>query len=231
MIRRLFRFLARLIVVTVLVFIATGVWIVLDGLFNHGEHADVAVVPGMAVLKSGEPGSVLQARLDGALKLYHEDKFPLIIVSGATYPNGYDEARSMAKYLETHGVPASAIIQDPTGINTAATAEAVGKIMKERHLHSAMIVTHYYHITRTKLALMHGGVEEIQQAHVGMVGREDGFLICREVVATYAYLAQYYVVPGFKFLEAKVRSEAPKAKEEIQKGVDKLKEEIHSAQR
>jgi vancomycin permeability regulator SanA len=226
MIRGLFRLIGRLFVLGLLVFVGTAIWIVYDGLSDQGDRADVMVVPGMTVRPDGAPGPTLRTRLDGAVKLYREGKFPLIVVSGATRGDGYDEPKRMAQYLEAHQVPPGAIIEDREGSNTSGTAQGLARIMKQRNLHSVMIVTHYYHVTRVKLALRQAGITEIGQQHVGVVQKEDAVVLAREVIATYFYLAKYYLIPGAKDLEAKAKEEAPKVKDEIQKEADKLKQDL-----
>ena len=208
MFRGIFRFIFTLVSLAFLFFLGAAVWIVYDGLNDQGEHADVAVVLGHAVRKDGVPGPLLRARLDRAIELYKKGEFPLIVVSGATQLGGYDEAASMAQYLQAHEVPAAAIIEDHEGASTASTARDMAGIMRERNLNTVMVVTHYYHITRTKLALKHEGIASIQQAHVGVVRKEDAFNLVREVIATDYYLAKFYLLPAVEKAKEKVKEEA-----------------------
>jgi vancomycin permeability regulator SanA len=217
MIRGFFDLIFRLLSLLILIFIATAIWIVFDGLNDHGDRASVAVVPGTAILRDGLPGPILRARLDRAIELYQAGKFPLIIVSGATKLGGYDEPSVMANYLVEHEVPRTAIIQDKLGANTNDTGMDVAKIMATRRLQSAMIVSNYYHITRLKLALQHAGVHDVQQMHVGVVNKDDAFMLGREVVALYYYLGRFYLIPAAE----KARSEAEVAGKEIKKDAEK----------
>ena len=218
----MFSLLFRLIALAFLVFVGTSIWIVYDGLYDQGEHADAAVVPGSAVRHDGAPAPVLRARLDRAIELYRLGKFPLIIVSGANHLGDYNESASMKDYLQAHQVPAGAIVQDQEGANTADTAQDLARIMKERNLHTVMIVTHYYHITRMKLALKHAGIKEIEQAHVGVVQKDDVFNLGREVIAIYYYLARFYVIPAAEKAKEEAKVEAGKAKETVDKKLDSL---------
>ncbi len=229
MIRGLFRLIFRLIVLAVLVLVGTAIWIVYDGLNDHGEHADCAAVPGGAIRRDGVPGPILRARLDHAIELYRAGKFPLIIVSGATKLGGYDESAAMSNYLVEHQVPVAAVIQDKTGVHTSETGEDVARIMKARHLNSVMIVTNYYHITRTKLALQLAGIHDIDQSHVGVVTKDDAFMIARETLALYYYLGKFYVLPAAEKAKEEAKPTLEKVKEEVKTGSDKVEEEADKA--
>jgi vancomycin permeability regulator SanA len=231
MIRGFFRLVFQLLMLAILAVIGTGVWLVYDGLSDKGEHADCAVVLGHAVKADGQPGVILRQRLDRAVELFRDGKVPLVIVSGASHLNSHDEATSMARYLEEHQVPAPNIIEDHGGFNTDGTAHGVAEIMRKLHLTSVMIVSHYYHITRTKLALRHEGITDIEQAHVGAVRQEDAFNVAREVVGIYYYLFKYYLKPAAdkasvqaaaatEQIKAKVQSAADAAKEQAKKSTD-----------
>jgi vancomycin permeability regulator SanA len=226
MIRGLFRLIFRLITLAVLVFIGTAIWIVYDGLNDHGDKADVAVVPGNAIRRDGLPGAILRARLDRCIELYQKGTFPLIIVSGATKLGGYDEPAAMTNYLIEHQVPATAIIQDKVGSHTSNTGTDVAAIMQKRHLTSAMIVTNYYHITRTKLSLQHAGIHDIEQAHVGVVQKDDAYMLAREVVALYYYLGRFYLVPAAEKAKEEAQIDGAKLKEEADKAKDKAHEDL-----
>ena len=222
MIRGFFRLVFQLITLAVLVFIGTGVWLVYDGLNDQGDHADCAVVLGHAVKADGQPGPILRARLDRAVKLFRDGEVPLVIVSGASHLDSHDEATSMARYLEEHQVPAEDIVEDHGGLNTDGTARGVAKIMRQRNLHSVMVVSHYYHITRTKLALRHEGITGLSQAHVGAVGKQDAFNVAREVVGIYYYIFKYYLKPAAS--EASVQAEAvtEQVKDKLNSATDKV---------
>jgi vancomycin permeability regulator SanA len=229
MIRGLFRLIFRLVFLAILILVGTAVWIVYDGLNDNGDHADVAVVPGGFVRRDGVPGPLLRSRLDRCIELYRAGKFPLIIVSGATKIGGYDEAAAMSNYLIEHQVPVTAIIQDKEGAHTSDTGADVERIMRARHLDSAMIVTNYYHITRMKLALKHAGVPVVEQQHVGVVQKEDAAMLARETLALYDYLFKYYGLPAFEKAKVEARADGEKLKTEAQKDGEKAKEEADRA--
>jgi vancomycin permeability regulator SanA len=230
MIRGLFRLIFRLIPLAVLVSVGEAVWIVYDGLNDQGDHADAAVVPGTAV-RHGMPGPILRSRLDRAIELYRAGKFPLIIVSGATEVGGYDEASAMSNYLIEKQVPVTAIIQDKVGAHTSDTGRDVAAIMKARNLHSVMIVSQYYHITRMKLALKYAGIKDVEQAHVGVVQKEDAFMLAREVLALDDYLFKFYLLPAADKAKEEAQVEGEKVKVEAEKAKDQVQKKIDSNQK
>jgi len=99
----------------------------LVGFRDHASRADIIVVPGNTVRPDGSVSGRLQSRLDAALGLFHEGLAPAIFVSGGIGREGHDEAAAMTAYLVAHGVAASAIVQDPLGVDTAATAVNAAK--------------------------------------------------------------------------------------------------------
>ena len=225
MLRGLIRFLLQLITLAIVVAVLTAVWIVYDGINDQGDAADCAVVLGTAVKANGAPAPVLQERLDRAVQVYQAKKVPLVIVSGADHVEGSNEPTAMAEYLEAHGVPANAIIQDHGGTNTDGTAHDTAQIMRERNLKSVMVVTSYYHVARTKMALRREGITNIAQAHSGVVQKEDAFLIAREVIDIYYHLYRYYLEPAAMKAAVVAQAEATTLKSQLSSSVEKVEDQ------
>jgi vancomycin permeability regulator SanA len=212
MFRRLFNLIFGLVFLAVLAIGGMSLWLICDGLTDQGEHADVAMVPGHGELIGGQPNPALKARLDRVIQLYQQMEVPLIVVSGATPPDGTDEAAVMGQYLQAGGVPGSAIVEDHDGTTTDLSARHVAAFMKARGIDSVLVVTHYYHMTRVKLALRHAGISKIAQAHAGKLQKEDAERIAREAVATYYYAAKFYFLPAAKVAAQQMENEAQKMK-------------------
>lgn len=224
MIRGFFRLVFQIVVLAILIFVGTGVWLVYDGLNDQGDRADCAVVLGHAVKAGGQPGPILRERLDRAVQLWRDNKVPLIIVSGAAHVDSYDEATAMAHYLEMHQIPSANIVEDHGGLNTDGTALGVVTTMRQLHLRSVIIVSHYYHITRTRLALRHQGITNISTAHVGTVHKEDAFNVAREVVGIYYYLFKYYLKPTADKASVQAEAATEQLKAKLESAADKAKE-------
>jgi uncharacterized SAM-binding protein YcdF (DUF218 family) len=187
-------------------------WLICDGLSDLVVHADVAMVPGHGELDGAEPNPVLKARLDQVARLYQQGEFPLIVVCGATAPDGSDEAAVMGQYLQANNVPGSAIVEDHQGATTNLAARHVAGFMKARGIDSVLVVTQYYHMTRVKLALRHAGISKISQEHAGKLQKEDAERIAREAVAIYYYAARFYFFPAAKVAAQQLENEAEKMK-------------------
>ncbi|MCW7541017.1 YdcF family protein [Aquabacterium sp. A7-Y] len=173
-------------------YLAAAVVIAIAGLRDHIEPADAIVVPGNTVAPDGTPSTRLQARLDRALEVYRQGAAPLIIVSGGTGKEGHDEARRMASYLVEHGVSPDAVLRDSAGHDTWATATNVARIARQRHLKSVLVATQYFHVPRTRLALVRSGVPVAGTVHARYFEARDLYSLAREV----AGFAAYYVGLG-----------------------------------
>ncbi len=165
-----------------------GCAIVADGLSDDARRSDVGIVLGSKVELDGRPSARLAARLDKAVELYRAGLFPSVIVSGGLGKEGYDEAATMRDYLVARGVPAAAVIVDAAGVNTEATARNSAALMRQRGMTSALVVTQYFHVTRSKMALRDNGVATVYSAHPRYVEWRDVYSTLREAVAVPVYI-------------------------------------------
>ena len=170
------------------VVVAASAVLVAAGLHDRVDQADVIVVPGSKVEADGAPSARLRARLDVALDLYRAHRAPLIVVSGGTGREGFDESIVMSRYLARQGVPASAIVEDGSGVDTSATAANTRRLMTARGLTTAIVATQYFHVPRTSLLLERQGVTVVGHVHARYVEPRDAYSIVREV---FAYAARY----------------------------------------
>ncbi|AQR70234.1 hypothetical protein BZG29_19355 [Janthinobacterium sp. LM6] len=164
---------------------------VLEGLNDKLAPADVIVVPGNTILPDGTPSPRLQARLDAALQQFQAHRAPRILVSGATGKEGFDEAASMARYLQSRGVPASAIIEDNQGWTTEATARNAAILMREHGWKTAMVATQYFHVPRFRLALTRSGIAVSGNVHAPYFELRDLYSVPRETVGYAVYFIRH----------------------------------------
>ncbi|MEM8517015.1 vancomycin permeability regulator SanA [Janthinobacterium sp. CAN_S7] len=182
--------------ITLLGLISAGIFLlattalVLAGLNDRLAPADVIVVPGNTILPNGTPSPRLQARLDAALAQLQAGRVPRILVSGATGKEGFDEAASMARYLQSRGVPASAIFEDHQGWTTEATARNAAALMRARGWKSAMVATQYFHVPRLRLALERTGIAVSGNVHAPYFELRDLYSVPRETLGYAVYLAR-----------------------------------------
>lgn len=91
-------------------------------------------------------------RIFYAAQLYHQNKAPLVILSGGRIDwsgNAPPESTDMAIILQQLGVPASAIIQEPNSLNTYENAVNVKKILQARSIGQVLLVTSAMHMPRS----------------------------------------------------------------------------------
>ncbi|MGK5005846.1 YdcF family protein [Janthinobacterium sp. LB2P70] len=169
------------------VFLLATAALVLAGMNDKLAPADVIVVPGNTILPDGTPSPRLQARLDVALKQFQEHRAPRILVSGATGKEGFDEAASMARYLQSRGVPAGTIIEDNQGWTTDATARNAAALMRQHGWRTAMVATQYFHVPRFRLALERSGISVSGNVHAPYFELRDLYSVPRETVGYAVY--------------------------------------------
>jgi vancomycin permeability regulator SanA len=169
-------------------FLAAAASLVWDGLHDDIQPSDVAVVLGNKVEPSGVPATRLQARLDRAAELYRQGCFPRIIVSGGFGKEGFDEAAVMKRYLVAAGIPDDRILEDPQGITTWATAQNTASILRQHSWRSVMVISQYFHISRSSLAMKRCGIAEVHAAHASYFEVRDLYAIPREVAGYVSYL-------------------------------------------
>ena len=186
--QRLTRAFATVVLLSLAAYLAAAAAIAVIGLRDHTSNtADIIVVPGNTVHADGTLSRRLQSRLDAAIGLLREGRAPTIFVSGGIGREGHDEAAAMAAYLVTQGVSASAVVQDPLGVDTAATAINAAKYLQAHQLQTAIVATQYFHIARTTLALERAGIRVTGTRHANYFELRDAYSLTREVMGYAAY--------------------------------------------
>lgn len=163
------------------------------GLAARPAPGDLAVVLGNAVTPSGQPSPRLRARLDTAIALHRAGLVRRILVSGGIEPSGQDEARAMAAYLAAHGIPPAAILQDPHGDDTRATARNTAALPGGPG--RVVAVTQWFHVPRTVLALRRAGIPHVSAAWPRFWEWRDAYSFLREAAALPAYALRRVAPP------------------------------------
>lgn len=97
-------------------------------------------------------------------QLYKQGKAPIVILSGGRIEwqgGGPPESADMAKLVEALGVPATAILQDPTSLNTYENAVNVKKILTQRGINRVLLVTSAAHMPRSMEIFKKQGIDVI----------------------------------------------------------------------
>jgi vancomycin permeability regulator SanA len=189
------KLIARLVAgVFALFFVGTGALVVF-GLNDRLAPSDVALVLGNKVELDGKPSVRLQARLDRTLELYRSGYFPEIIVSGGVGREGFDEGLVMRDYLVANGVPSEHIMVDSRGDTTFASARNTAEIVRQHHFRSVLVVSQYFHIARSYLALSRFGVSQVNHAHAHFFEWRDFYSAPRELIGYLSYRWRRYEIP------------------------------------
>lgn len=161
-----------------------------DGLTDTLAKSDAGIVLGSKVNPDGTLSPRLKARLDRAVTLYRDGFLTFVIVSGATGKEGHDEAFAMKDYLVQHGIHQEKIIVDSQGYNTFASARNIHKIKSKYKIKNVIIITQYFHITRSRIAFQKCGFSDLRTAHAHFFELRDLYAIAREIPAIALYLTK-----------------------------------------
>lgn len=171
--------LGRAILVALVATTAIGAWatyrIQEQGATDEQRAADAIVVLGAAQY-DGRPSPVLEARISHAVDLYDAGVAPLLIVTGGkAVGDRTTEASAARAWAEQHGVPASAILAEDRGRTTLESLEAVGAIMRDHGLTSAVFVSDRTHMLRVlRIATDEGVTAWGSPTTTGPVDADDG---------------------------------------------------------
>ncbi len=97
-------------------------------------------------------------------KLYRDGKAPRLILSGGRIDwrrTGSSESEDMAILLESMGVPRSAMLQDPSSLNTRENAVNVKQIMESQGIRRVLLVTSALHMPRSLMIFRKLGMDAI----------------------------------------------------------------------
>jgi len=158
------------------------------GRTDYRRPADAVVVFGAKAFASGNPSAPLEERVRTACDLYHAGLAPLLVFSGGPGTGKVHETESMRRLALQLGVPSEAILLDRDGVNTQATVAYTVQLFDRMHLRRILAVSHFYHLSRVKLAYRRAGREVYTvpaQSLYWLPGLPRYLL--REVAAQWAY--------------------------------------------
>ncbi|HXC04937.1 MAG TPA: YdcF family protein [Bacteroidia bacterium] len=162
-------------------------WMSEEGMHDKLAKADCILILGNKVNEDGTLSARLKARLDKGLELFRQHYAHLIMVSGGLGKERFYEGTEMSKYLVSQGVDARAILVDNKGDNTFASAENYALLQTQTGLHSVIIVSQFFHITRTMYMLHKEGVNTVYHAHATYYEWLDLYSVVREFFAFYKF--------------------------------------------
>ena len=160
-------------------------YVTVDGLSQNNKIADIALILGNKVNEDGTLSKRLEKRLECGLNLYQNGQVKKIIVSGGLGKEGYYEGDKMKDYLIKNNVPDSLVIIDNFGNNTLATVNNTLKLKESLRFKSIIVVSLYFHLTRTKMLFKKQGFNNISSASPTYFEFRDFYSLLREFVAYY----------------------------------------------
>lgn len=190
--RRFTKLFLRAFLAVVCAFVLGTLLLVGVGLRDAVGKTDVALVLGSKVELTGVPSLRLKARLDKTLELYQAGYFPWIIVSGGLGKEGFDEALVMRNYLTAHGIPQDKVIMDNQGNTTFDSAMNTRRILREKNLKSVFVISQYFHLPRSRLALNRSGIEAVHSASPRYFEMRDLYSAPRELIGYCSYLLRNF---------------------------------------
>lgn len=159
--------------------------------FGHTDYrrpADVAVVLGARAYADGHPSTALEDRVTTACELYFHGQVGKLIFSGGPGDGSVHETESMCRLAIKLGVRPADILLDTGGINTQATVRDTLPMLKELGAKKVLVVSHFYHLPRVKLAYQRAGWDVYTvPAHQQYFLRQTPFYMAREVAALWVY--------------------------------------------
>ncbi len=187
------KWMKRIFWIMLIWFSAHMIYLMVDGMPDTKDKADVAIVLGNRVYSDGSLSSWLQGRVDVALGLYRNGQVQKIFVSGGIpdEPSAYAEGTAMKRYLVKNGVPDTAVIIDDHGDNSYLTAKHFVEWNQNKGYTSAIVVSQFFHITRCKMILHKLGFANVKSASSNVYHWKDALSATREFFAFYKYLVAY----------------------------------------
>ena len=118
------------------------------GQTNYARPAQAAVVPGAQVFANGRPTIALRGRVLTAVSLYKRGLVHTLVLSGGR--NGAaSQVTAMRSLALQQGVPASSVLCDYEGVNTAATVRDTVPLLRTHDLRRVIVVSDFYHLPRS----------------------------------------------------------------------------------
>jgi uncharacterized SAM-binding protein YcdF (DUF218 family) len=157
--------MARVVGAAILAFVllvvstALGIWWTARA--DSRPSSDAIVVLGSAQY-NGRPSSIFAARLEHARKLFAGGVAPVIItVGGKATGDRFTEAEAGRDYLSAEGVPKTALLAVPKGVDTLQSMRDVAVVFTAHHWRSAVLVTDPWHAMRAQRMASDAGMEAV----------------------------------------------------------------------
>ncbi len=112
---------------------------------------DAIIVLGTPADSDGNPTPSQLDRVTEAVREYQRGVAPRLLMTGGAAHNHFVEAQVMARVAQAQGVPPSVILIEPQAMDTLQNACYSTRILADRGLHSAEIVSSQAHLPRAAM--------------------------------------------------------------------------------
>lgn len=122
----------------------------------HLTDVDCILVLGCQVKPDGEPSHMLYDRVMQGVDLYDRQASPVLLMTGDSRRENYDETGTMKALAVASGVPSEVIVTDPYGLST------YDSILRAKALYGCdkiLIVTQEYHLYRAIYIAVENGID------------------------------------------------------------------------
>jgi uncharacterized SAM-binding protein YcdF (DUF218 family) len=143
-----------------LLYSVAALYIFQYGQVDRAAPADAIVILGGGVRRNGTPSPAQHRRTQHGALLYEQGLAPYIICTG-TYDSPRhikSEAAVCVDLLLEYGVPADAILFEDKSASTEENAIETHKIMREKNLKTAILVSDNFHMLRAELLFRARGI-------------------------------------------------------------------------
>lgn len=181
----LIKYLKFTVILIISWFVIHTTYIVVDGLSDEGKKADIAIILGSKVNEDGTLSTRLKKRLETGIELYKNHRIKKILVSGGLGKEGFYEGDKMKEFLVNNSIPDSVILVDNDGNNTRLTVENTLKFQQKYKFKSIIVVSQYFHVTRTKKLFKEKGFTQVESVSPRYFEWRDLYSILREFPAYY----------------------------------------------
>jgi uncharacterized SAM-binding protein YcdF (DUF218 family) len=93
----------------------------------------------------------------------------------------------MAEWLVKHGVPETAIVQEPASATTRENGIHTARIMRDNGWRTALVCTQWFHVARARVTLSQEGIETLAAPCGGNILRREPRFVAKELVALPVY--------------------------------------------